>query len=85
MRRKNSSVTRLSNSIIYQKVISVLKKYKKNNRFVVGISGGPDSLALASITNLINKENNYKFYFAIVDHGIRKNSGHEVQKLILQS
>ena len=81
MRTKNLSVTRPSNSIIYQKVISVLKKYKKNNRFVVGISGGPDSLALASITNLINKEKNYKFYFAIVDHGIRKNSGNEAQKV----
>ena len=81
MRTKNLSVTRSSNSIIYQKVISVLKKYKKNNRFVVGISGGPDSLALASITNLINKENNYKFYFAIVDHGIRNNSGNEAQKV----
>ena len=82
MRTKNLSVTRPSNSIIYQKVISVLKKYKKNNRFVVGISGGPDSLAsMASITNLINKEKNYKFYFAIVDHGIRKNSGNEAQKV----
>ena len=81
MRTKNLSVTRPSNSIIYQKVISVLKKYKKNNRFVVGISGGPDSLALASITNLINKEKNYKFYFATVDHGIRKNSGNEAQKV----
>ena len=81
MRTKNSSATRLSNSIIYQKVISVLNKYKKNNRFVVGISGGPDSLALASITKLINKENNYKFYFALVDHGIRKNSSKEAQKV----
>ena len=85
MRIKNSSVARLRDANIYPKVKSILTKYKKNNSFVVGVSGGPDSLALAALANAIAKEKKYKFFFAIVDHGIRKNSGKEalqVKKLL---
>ncbi len=77
MRRKNSSVARLSNANIYSKVKSILTKYKRNNSFVVGVSGGPDSLALSALTNVIAEEKKYKFFYAMVDHGIRKNSGKE--------
>tara|TARA_Y100000816_G_scaffold279927_1_gene252727 strand:- start:830 stop:1828 length:999 start_codon:yes stop_codon:yes gene_type:complete len=86
MKTKNSSVTRLKDDNIYLKVKSVLKKYKKNNSFVVGVSGGPDSLGLAALCNIISHNERYKFFFAIVDHGIRKNSGKEalqVKKLLL--
>tara|TARA_B100000929_G_scaffold89655_1_gene70221 strand:- start:543 stop:1541 length:999 start_codon:yes stop_codon:yes gene_type:complete len=85
MRRKNSSVTRLRDANIYPKVKSVLIKYKKNNSFVVGVSGGPDSLALSALANTIAEEKKYKFFFVMVDHGIRKNSGKEalqVKKLL---
>ena len=81
MKRKNLNVARHNNFSIQQKVKSILKKYKKNSRFVVGVSGGSDSLALASIVNTIAKEENYKFFFAIVDHGLRKNSAIEAQKV----
>ena len=81
MKRKNLNVARHNNFRIQQKVKSILKKYKKNSRFVVGVSGGSDSLALTSIVNSISKEDNYKFFFAIVDHGIRKNSDIEAQKV----
>ena len=85
MRIKNSNVTRHNYSDIYQKVNLILKKYKKNNSFVVGVSGGPDSLALVSITKSIAVEKKYKFFFALVDHGLRKNSNKEalsVKKLL---
>ena len=85
MKTKNLNVTRHNNININQKVSSILKKYKKNNMFVVGVSGGPDSLALTSITNTLAKENNYKFFFVMIDHGLRKNSGAEalqVKKLL---
>ena len=62
MRIKNSSVARLRDANIYPKVKSILTKYKKNNSFVVGVSGGPDSLALAALANAIAKENKYKFF-----------------------
>ena len=77
MRRKNSSVTRLKDASIYFRVKSILAKYKKNNSFVIGVSGGPDSLALSALTNTIAEEKKYKFFYAMVDHGIRINSGKE--------
>ena len=85
MKIKNSNVTRHNYSDIYQKVNLILKKYKKNNSFVVGVSGGPDSLALVSITKSIAVEKKYKFFFALVDHGLRENSNKEalsVKKLL---
>ncbi len=85
MRIKNLSARRHNYSKIYQKVKFILNKHKKNNSFVVGVSGGPDSLALVYITKNISKKYNYKFYFAIVDHGLRKNSSNEalvVKKLL---
>tara|TARA_A100000164_G_scaffold126755_1_gene112478 strand:+ start:1141 stop:2139 length:999 start_codon:yes stop_codon:yes gene_type:complete len=85
MKTKNLSATRLNSSSIYLKVNSILKKYKKNNSFVVGVSGGPDSLALTTITNELAKKNKYKIFFAMVDHGLRKNSAKEatqVKKLL---
>ena len=62
MRIKNSNVTRHNYSDIYQKVNLILKKYKKNNSFVVGVSGGPDSLALVSITKSIAMKKNISFF-----------------------
>ena len=85
MKTKNLNVTRHNYSDIYQKVNLILKKYKKNNTFVVAVSGGPDSLALVSITKSIAEEKKYKFFFALVDHGLRKNSNKEalsVKKLL---
>ncbi len=62
MRIKNSSVARLRDANIYPKVKSILAKYKKNNSFVVGVSGGPDSLALSALANAISEEKKYKFF-----------------------
>ena len=81
MRTKNSSVTRLDTLIVNSKVKSILNKYKKNNIFVVGVSGGPDSLALSYITNSLKNKSKFKFFFALVDHGIRKNSNTEALKV----
>ena len=77
MRTKNLNVTRPDHLNIYQKVKSILKKYKRNNTFVVAVSGGSDSLALVSIIKNLIQENKYKFFFAIVDHNLRKNSAAE--------
>ena len=77
MRTKNLNVTRPDHLNICQKVKSILKKYKNNNTFVVAVSGGSDSLALVSIIKNLMQENKYKFFFAIVDHNLRKNSATE--------
>ena len=52
---------------------------------IIAVSGGPDSMALAGLANMIVEEKRYKIYFALVDHGIRKNSHKEalgVKKLL---
>ena len=77
MRTKNLSVTRPDHLNICQKVKSIITKYKKNDTFVVAVSGGSDSLALVSIIKNLIQENKYKFFFAIVDHNLRKKSGAE--------
>ena len=93
MKRKNLNAAKFKDVIIQDKKISaiyfrlksILSKHKQNNSFVVAVSGGPDSMALAFLSNLLMNETKYKMYFLLVDHGIRKNSGKEalqVKKLL---
>jgi len=93
MKRKNLNVAKFKDviiqdkkiSTIYSRLNSVLSKHKQNNSFVVAVSGGPDSMALAFLSSLLMNEKKYKMYFLLVDHGIRKNSGKEalqVKKLL---
>ena len=93
MKRKNLNVAKLKDFIIkdiniseiYLKLKSILSKYKQNKTFVVAVSGGPDSMALAFLSKLFIKEKKFKAHFILVDHGIRKNSGKEaliVKKLL---
>ena len=56
-------------------------KIIEKKSFLVGISGGPDSLALAAITKTISLDKKFKFYYALVNHNIRKNSKQEAQKV----
>jgi len=59
------------------KFIETIKKYnliQKNDRLLIGVSGGPDSLAL--LLQLYNLKNNLNLtlHIAHLDHGLRKNS-----------
>ena len=47
----------------------------------MGISGGPDSMALAALSYVVMKEKKLKIYFVLVDHRIRKNSYKEAIKV----
>ena len=89
MKIKNLNVAKLKDviiqdkkiSAIYLKLKSVLSKHKQNNSFAVAVSGGPDSMALAFLSNLLANETRYKIYFLLVDHGIRTNSAKEALKV----
>ena len=89
MKRKNLNVLRLNNFFlkdkkskeIYLKFNNILSKNKKNKRFVVAISGGPDSLALAALSNIFSHKKKFKFFFVLIDHGIRKNSSKEASEV----
>ena len=53
--------------------------------FLVAVSGGPDSLALAALSKEYEKENNVKTYYVLIDHRLRKESKLEaklVKKLL---
>ena len=73
MRRKSSNAQKLKDSIyrdtkilkIYSHFRSKLPKYKKNNSFLVAISGGPDSMALAAMSFVLKNEEKYKVFFCI--------------------
>ena len=53
----------------------------KNEKFCIGVSGGPDSLALAFLCKIFSKEFNSKFIALIIDHNLRKQSATEAQKV----
>ena len=87
MSKKNSSVN-LKNcfrdykeiSVIFLKLKEKLDSIKKK-KYVVAVSGGPDSLALAALTKAYSFCNKKKFYYVLVDHNIRKNSRLEAQRV----
>ena len=66
---------------IYLKLRLILSKHKKNNTFVIAVSGGPDSMALAYLSKILSIDMKYKVYFVLVDHRIRKNSKSEALKV----
>ena len=86
MNKKNLNV--LNKEVRFNEIyISFKKNLKllKNKPSLVAVSGGPDSLALVALSKEYNKENSTKFYYLLVDHGIRKNSSKEalaVKKLL---
>ena len=87
MSKKNSSVN-LKNGFKDFKDLSVIfKDFKKkldilNKRnYLVAVSGGPDSLALAALTKSYSLNKKTKFHYVLVDHNIRKDSNQEAKKV----
>lgn len=63
--------------MIIDKVKDTIKKYgliRKGDRIVVGVSGGPDSVALALILNDLREEFKLDLHIAHLDHMLRKDS-----------
>tara|TARA_Y200000002_G_scaffold125442_1_gene103028 strand:+ start:1359 stop:2387 length:1029 start_codon:yes stop_codon:yes gene_type:complete len=88
MSLKNLSVTKkipklFKNKLKNKRIKNIYKSFEKsldiNEDFVVAVSGGPDSLALAFLAKIysIKKKLNSKFF--IVDHKLRKNSSKEAE------
>ena len=92
MKRKSLTVK----NKVHKKILSHLKNkefkkiyrnfeefltYRKISSFVVALSGGPDSLALAYFSKCFQILNNKKVYYVHVDHKIRKNSSEEARNL----
>ena len=93
MRKKNSTAqhkkVKLDNKYLgdpkIKKIYLIFKKQLysqiKNEKFCIGVSGGPDSLALAFLGKIFSKEFNSKFIALIIDHNLRKQSENEARKV----
>ena len=60
------------------RILKILKKFEKSlnieDDFVVAVSGGPDSLALAFLSKIYAIKKNLKVKFFIINHKLRNNS-----------
>ena len=86
MSKKDLSVLKLKKfnsnnkiSLIYLNFKSYLEKFIKNKSFLVAVSGGPDSLALTSLSKIYSNEKKSNIFFALIDHNIRSNSSTEAK------
>ena len=68
-----------------QKVNKIFKKFEKSfkidTNFIVAVSGGADSLALAFLTKVYALKKNLNPRYFIVDHKLRKESTYEAYKV----
>jgi len=82
MSKKNSIVLKHKNCFLSSEQLSnIYSDFKKKilnlktNKFLVAVSGGPDSLALSAMCKVLQSNNKKKkFYYININHGIRKNS-----------
>ncbi len=68
-----------------KKIQKLLKVFEKNlnikEAFVVAVSGGPDSLALAFLSKIYSIQHNLVCRYFIVDHKLREESTDEAKKV----
>lgn len=63
-----------------RKTIDYLKTLlNKNDKIVIGVSGGPDSMCLLHVVNSLKKEYNLSIIVAHINHNIRKESVEEAK------
>ena len=87
MSRKNSSVNLKNGFKDYKDLSTIFLNFKskldllKKKKYLVAVSGGPDSLALVALTKAYTFCKKTKFYYLLVDHNIRKNSSQEAKQV----
>ncbi len=68
-----------------KKILQIYKKFEKTinieEEFIVSVSGGPDSLALAFLSKIYSLKHEINVKFLIVDHKLRKESSNEAKKV----
>ena len=93
MKLKNLSVKikipkLLKDKLNNKKICKIYKKFEKsikiNEDFIVAVSGGPDSLALAFLAKIYSIKNRLSPKFIIIDHKLRQESTNET-KIVKQA
>jgi len=81
----NKTPNHLKKNLINKRINQIYKKFEKSfepeTNFIVGVSGGADSLALAFLTKLYSYRNKISAKYFIVDHKLRKESSSESTKV----
>ena len=72
---------RLSNQRVYEIFKKFEKSFKIDTNFLVAVSGGADSLALAFLTKVYASKKNLNPRYFIIDHKLRKESTIEAIKV----
>ena len=68
--------------MLEEKVLETIKKYnmiEKQDKIVIGVSGGPDSISLLNVLNNLREKLNIKIYVAHINHMIRKEADEETE------
>lgn len=63
--------------MLEEKVLNTIQKYeliRENDKIVLGVSGGPDSIAMLNILNNLKSKMKFNIYVAHINHGIRENA-----------
>ena len=72
---------KFNNKKFYNLYTKFEKEFILNDKFIVAVSGGPDSLALALLSKIYSIKNNIKSDYFIIDHKLRKDSSLEAKKV----
>ena len=89
MSLKNLNAIKIPNKLKFllinkkiQKLFKIFERnFNLNDPFIVAVSGGPDSMALAFLAKVYSIKNNLKSEYLIVDHKLRKQSTNEAKKV----
>ena len=90
MSLKNLNVSKKTHKFLLDKLkdkktLQIYKKFEKNlpnkKKFIVAVSGGPDSLALSFLAKIYSIIKYIDIKYFIVDHGLRKNSKLEAKNV----
>tara|TARA_Y100000996_G_scaffold388922_1_gene348896 strand:+ start:314 stop:1333 length:1020 start_codon:yes stop_codon:yes gene_type:complete len=87
MSKKNSNVNLRKGFKDFKDLSEVYQNFKKKldtlnkKKYLIAVSGGPDSLALVALSKAYTHDKKTKFFYVLVDHNIRNNSHKEAQKV----
>ena len=91
MKKKSLNVKKTNpsyiNNFLNQSFInSIFKKFERKlnpkESYIVAVSGGPDSLALAFLAKCYENKYNSKIYYYHIDHNLRAESSEEAAKVV---